>query len=44
MSEVKIKERSLIVKTLPDDVQPTGAIVVQLPKERIMVFPDSPTN
>jgi iron(III) transport system ATP-binding protein len=44
MSEVKIKERSLIVKTLPDDAQPTGVIAVQLPKERIVVFPDSQTN
>jgi ABC-type sugar transport system ATPase subunit len=40
-TEVKIKERTLIVKTLPDDAKPKGAIAVQLPKERIVVFPDN---
>ncbi|HWH76354.1 MAG TPA: ABC transporter ATP-binding protein [Candidatus Binatus sp.] len=43
-TEVQIKERTLIVKTLPDDAKPLGAIAVQLPKERIVVFADNQNN
>ncbi len=39
--EVKIKDKSLIVKTLPDDAQPAGKITVHLPKEKIVVFPEA---
>jgi len=41
MTEVKIKERNLLVKTLPDGAKPRGKIMVQLPKERIVIFPES---
>jgi ABC-type sugar transport system ATPase subunit len=44
MAEVRIKERSLIVKTLPDDAKLEGAIAVHLPKERIVVFPEKETS
>jgi len=43
-SEVKIKDKLLLAKMLPDDPKPAGAIVVHLPKEKIVVFPESATQ
>jgi len=40
-SEVKIKEKVLLAKTLPDDAKPVGAVSVQLPKQKIVVFPET---
>jgi iron(III) transport system ATP-binding protein len=39
--DVKIKDKSLIVKALPDDAKPAGKITVHLPKEKIVVFPET---
>jgi hypothetical protein len=41
MSEVKIGQRVLNVKSLPDDVKAAGDVTVHLPKERIVVFPEA---
>jgi ABC-type sugar transport system ATPase subunit len=41
MSEVKIGERILNVKSLPDTVKSTGEVAVQLPKDRIVIFPEA---
>jgi len=41
MSEVKIGERILSVKSLPDTVKSTGEVAVQLPKDRIVIFPEA---
>jgi iron(III) transport system ATP-binding protein len=38
-SEVKIKDKILLAKTLPDDAKTVGAVSVHLPKEKIVVFP-----
>ena len=43
-SEVKIKDKVLLAKTLPDDVKPVGAVSVHLPKEKIVVFPETVTE
>ena len=40
ISEVKVGERVLNVKSLPDDVKAAGGVTVHLPKERIVVFPE----
>jgi len=40
-SEVKIKDNILLAKTLPDDAKPVGAASVHLPKEKIVVFPET---
>jgi iron(III) transport system ATP-binding protein len=40
MSEVKIGERVLNIKSLPDDVKAVGGVTVHLSKERIVVFPE----
>src|SRR6185295_12165896 len=39
-SEVKIGERVINVKSLPDDVRAAGGVTVHLSKERIVVFPE----
>jgi len=36
--EIKINEKTLMVKTSPDDAKPTGAVSVHLPKEKLVVF------
>ena len=38
---MKIKEKILLVKTLPDDAKPVGAVSVYLPREKIVVFPET---
>lgn len=43
-SEVKINDKILLAKTLPDDAKPAGAILVQLPKAKIVVFPETATQ
>jgi len=43
-SEVKINDKILLAKTLPDDAKPAGTILVHLPKEKIVVFPESATQ
>ncbi len=43
-SEVKIKDKVLLAKTLPDDIKPVGAVSVHLPKEKIVVFPETVTE
>jgi len=41
MSEVKIGETMINVKSLPDDAKAAGGITVHLPKARIVVFPEA---
>ena len=41
MREVKIGERILNVKSLPDDAKTAGGVTVYLPKDRIVVFPEA---
>jgi iron(III) transport system ATP-binding protein len=41
VSEVKIGEKILNVKSLPDDAKTIGAVKVHLPKQRIVVFPEA---
>jgi ABC-type Fe3+/spermidine/putrescine transport system ATPase subunit len=40
-SEVKIKDKILLAKTLPDDAKPVGAVSVHLPKGKLVVFPET---
>ena len=40
-AEVKIKDKILLAKTLPDDAKPVGAVSVHLPKQKIVVFPET---
>jgi hypothetical protein len=40
-SEVKIKDKILLAKTLTDDAKPVGAVSVHLPKQKIVVFPET---
>jgi ABC-type sugar transport system ATPase subunit len=40
-AEVKIKDKILLAKTLPDDAKPVGAVSVHLPKQKIVVFPEA---
>ena len=40
-SEVKIKDKILLAKTLPDDAKPVGIVSVYLPKQKIVVFPET---
>ena len=42
IAEVKIKEKTLIVKTPPDDGALAESVWVHLPKERLVVFPEAP--
>ena len=44
MTEVKIGERILNVKSLPDDAKTVGPVTVHLPKQRIVVFPEAETK
>lgn len=39
--EIKINEKTLMVKTSPDDAKPTGAVSVHLPKGKLLVFPET---
>ncbi len=41
VSELKIGEKTLIAKGSPDDGEPGKTVEVYLPKERLVVFPDS---
>ena len=40
-AEVKINERVLIARAAPDRDYPKGPVTVRLPKERLVVFPES---
>ena len=41
MREVKIGERNLNVKSLPDEAKTAGGVTAYLPKDRIVVFPEA---
>jgi iron(III) transport system ATP-binding protein len=41
MTEVKIGERIINVKSLPDDAKTVGPVTVHIPKQRIVVFPEA---
>ena len=40
-AEVKIKDKIFLAKTLPDDAKPVGAVLIHLPKQKIVVFPEA---
>jgi len=40
VTEVKVKEKTLIAKTLPDAGEFSDSVSVHLPKERLVVFPE----
>jgi ABC-type sugar transport system ATPase subunit len=42
IAEVRIKDKTLIVKAPPDDDAPAEAVWVHLPKDRLVVFPEDP--
>ena len=41
IAEVKIKEKTLVVKAQPDDAALAESVWVYLPKERLVVFPEA---
>jgi iron(III) transport system ATP-binding protein len=44
IAEVEINGQALSVKSMPDNQKPTGYVVIELPADKLVVFPDTQSN
>ena len=44
IAEVEINGQALSVKSMPDNQKPAGPVVIELPADKLVVFPDTQVN